>query len=235
MTGINTQLKVWGLVPAGGRGERFGGDTPKQLAIAAGKPILAWTVARLLGAGLAGLTVALPEDWLHAMPESLRLHDDGVSWVTGGTNRQQSVAACLATCPRDVDLVLVHDGARPAVSIRDVAATIAAVGDDDGAVLGRPVVDTLKRLEAGRVAETVDRRSLFRAETPQVFRRDVLVRAVEACARDGFVGTDEAAIVERLEGVRINAAMATRPNPKLTERQDLLRIELLLQEDGNSQ
>ena len=234
MTGIDTQPKVWGLVPAGGRGERFGGETPKQLVEAAGKPVLLWTVERLLGAGLAGLTVALPEGWLVSMPESLRFHDDYVSLVAGGANRQQSVAACLADCPNDVDLVLVHDGARPAVSVRDVAATIAAVGDDDGAVLGRPVVDTLKRLEGGRVAETVDRTPLFRAETPQVFRRDVLTRAVETSARDGFVGTDEAAIVERLAGVRINAAMATEPNPKLTERQDLLQIQLLLQQDGGS-
>ena len=232
MTGIDTQLKVWGLVPAGGSGERFGGNTPKQLVEVAGKPVLAWTVERLLGAGLAGLTVALPENWLDSVPESLHLHDDGISWVAGGASRQQSVAACLADCPDDVDLVLVHDGARPAVSVRDVVATVAAVGGDDGAVLGRPVIDTIKRLDSGRVTETVDRSPLFRAETPQVFRRDILLRAVETSARDGFIGTDEAAIVERLEGVRINAAMAKQPNPKLTERQDLLWIQLLLQEDG---
>lgn len=151
----------------------------------------------------------------------------------GGASRQQSVAACLASSPDDVDLVLVHDGARPAVSIRDVVATIAAVGEDDGAVLGRPVADTLKRLDGSRVTGTVDRRPLFRAETPQVFRREVLDRALEISARDRFVGTDEASIVERLEGVRINATMATGPNPKLTHRQDLRWLELLLKEkDG---
>lgn len=220
-------------MPAGGRGERFGGDTPKQLIEVAGKPLLAWALDRLLGAGLDGLTVALPERWLASAPEIFPDHR-GLSWVAGGASRQQSVAACLASSPDDVDLVLVHDGARPAVSIRDVVATIAAVGEDDGAVLGRPVADTLKRLKGSRVTGTVDRRPLFRAETPQVFRREVLDRALEISARDRFVGTDEASIVERLEGVRINATMATRPNPKLTHRQDLPWLQSLLQENGDS-
>jgi 2-C-methyl-D-erythritol 4-phosphate cytidylyltransferase len=225
--------KVWGLVPAGGSGERFGGDTPKQLLAVAGKPLLAWTLERLIDSGLAGVTVALPQGWLASVPEIFDKHP-AVHWVAGGATRQQSVVACLAASPADVDLVLVHDGARAAVSVVDVQATIAAVGDDDGAILGRPVVDTLKRLDGTHVAGTVDRRSLFRAETPQVFKREVLSRALQASAQDGFEGTDEAAIVERLGAIRINTAVAMRPNPKLTRRQDLRWVELLLRETGDA-
>lgn len=233
MSRIDPQRRVWGLVPAGGRGERFGGEVPKLLIPIAGKPLLAWTLERLLSSGLAGLTVALPEEWLgstaEVFPESNR-----VSWVAGGLNRQQSVAACLAGCPADTDLVLVHDGARPAVAIEDLLATIEAANQADGAVLGRPVADTLKQVEHGLVKLTVDRTDLFRAETPQVFRTAILEQALRQCATDGFIGTDEASIVERLPGVSILAVTAVRPNPKLTQPQDLPRVRMLLEEKGES-
>ena len=216
-------------MPAGGQGERFGGETPKQMIEVSGKPLLAWTIERLLAAGVEGLTVALPEDWLPSASAILGA-DERICWVAGGRSRQRSVAACLAASPERVDLVLVHDGARPAVAIDDVLATIAAVGEDDGAVLGRPMVDTLKQVEDGRILGTVDRRTLFRAETPQVFRRQILARALEQGEQDGFDGTDEAAMVERLAGARINVAMAGRPNPKLTLPQDLPWVRMLLQE-----
>jgi len=230
---IEPHRRVWGLVPAGGRGERFGGETPKQLVPIAGRPVLSWTIERLLSSGLGGLTVALPEAWL-ASAADVFPEDDRVSWVAGGATRQLSVAACLAGCPDDAPLVLVHDGARPAVAVRDLLATIDAVGEGDGAILGRPVLDTLKHVDDGRVLTTIDRSGLFRAETPQVFRPAVLARALRKCASDGFVGTDEASIVERLQGVSIRAVAATRPNPKLTEPQDLPLVRMFLEEKGES-
>lgn len=233
MTRIESHRQVWGLVPAGGRGERFGGEIPKQLVPIAGRPLLAWTLERLLEAGLAGLTVALPEDVLRSATEIFP-KDDRIHWVAGGASRQLSVAACLAATPDEVSWVLVHDGARPAVAVEDLLATLDAVGDGDGAILGRPVDDTLKRAKDGQVLATVDREGLFRAETPQVFRREVLERGLRQSADDGFVGTDEASIVERLQGVRVRAVTATRPNPKLTESHDLAWVSLLLQEKGQS-
>jgi 2-C-methyl-D-erythritol 4-phosphate cytidylyltransferase len=110
-----------------------------------------------------------------------------------------------------------------------VEATIEAAQREGGAVLGRPVSDTLKRIEEGAVVRTVDRRGLFRAETPQVFRRGILERAVELSRREGFQGTDEATLVERLPGARIVAVNAVHPNPKLTVPGDLPLIESLLQ------
>ena len=98
----------------------------------------------------------------------------------------------------------------------------------DGAVLGRNVVDTVKRLEGDRIVETVDRSSLFRAETPQVFQRQVLVEAFDRASRDGFVGTDESSLVERNPSRRVVRVEASAPNPKLTYPADWAVIERLV-------
>jgi 2-C-methyl-D-erythritol 4-phosphate cytidylyltransferase len=219
--------RIIGLVPAAGRGERFGGDLPKQFLPIAGRPMLAWTIERLLAAGVHQVVVALPADRLAgdlAVSDSPR-----VQWIAGGATRQETVSRCLAAAPgADDDLVVVHDGARPAVAVEDIAATLDAAGHADGAVLGRPLADTLKRLEGERIETTVDRHGLFRAETPQVFRRAVFTRALALAERDHFLGTDESSLVERLPGARIIAVVAQHPNPKLTEPADRGLLERLL-------
>jgi len=223
---------VHALVPAAGRGERFGGDVPKQLLEVGGRPLVAWTVQGLLAAGCASLVVALPEEVLAGAPERFG-SDPRVRFVAGGATRQASVALALAASPaRGEDLVAVHDGARAALAGRDFAAAVAAARAHGGAVLGRAVTDTVKEVAGGRVVRTVDRARLFRAETPQVFRRADLERALEAARRDRFVGTDEASLVERLGDVEIAAVEATGPNPKVTWAEDLGAVERLLRERG---
>jgi 2-C-methyl-D-erythritol 4-phosphate cytidylyltransferase len=218
-----------GLVPAAGSGERFGGDEPKQFTRVGGKPVLAWTVERLLAAGAASLTVAVPAGDIGRARQLVA--DQRVLFVAGGANRQASVEICLAACPADPEeLVLVHDGARPAVAPNDVRACVAGAVEADGAVLGRPVSDTLKLVAGGEIQSTVERRFLFRAETPQAFARELLDRALVEARRDGFVGTDEASAVERLPGVRLVAVAASRPNPKLTTRADLPLVAALLRD-----
>ncbi len=218
---------VHGIVPAAGRGERFGGAEPKQFSIVAGRPVLAWTVERLLSAGLASLTVAVPADQVERARSLLT--DERVLVVAGGENRQASVEIGLAACSADPDeLVLVHDGARPAVAPEDVRACVEAVVGVDGAVLGRPVSDTLKLVAGGEIEATVDRSFLFRAETPQVFSFELLARALAEAREAGFVGTDEASAVERLAGARLAAVVARHPNPKLTAPSDLPLVAALL-------
>jgi 2-C-methyl-D-erythritol 4-phosphate cytidylyltransferase len=224
---MDSQLPVWGLIPAAGRGDRFGGDVPKQLVGVAGRPLLSWTLERLLACGLAGVTVALPEAWLGSGLQ-LQLVDRRIRWVAGGETRQESVQACLADSPTSATLILVHDGARAAVGKDDVQATIEAARLADGAILGRPVADTLKRIREDRIVSTVDRQHLFRAETPQVFGREILVRALSKSRSDGFEGTDEASLVERLPGTVIRVVAARSPNPKLTTAADLAILEMLL-------
>lgn len=222
------------LVPAAGRGERFGGDIRKQLVEVEGRPVLAWAIDRLLRSGAASVTVALPAALLAGAEENV-LADERVRWIAGGETRQASVAACLAACPAGEDeTVLIHDGARPLVHPEDVARCLAALADHDGAVLGRPVADTLKLAAGGEIQGTVDRAYLFRAETPQAFPRALFARALEQARADGFSGTDEASLVERLPGVRLAAVEAEHPNPKLTSRADLALVAALLRYDRAS-
>lgn len=227
---MNRHATVWGLVPAAGSGTRFGGSIPKQHLAVRGQSVLAWTVDRLLEAGLQGLTVALSSSYLEEVPRKIR-RDHRVNWVLGGDSRQASVAACLAASPVSrEDLVLVHDAARPAIALHDINAVVEAARAADGAVLGRDLSDTLKRTDGSMILETIDRQGLFRAETPQVFRREVLERAIARSLVDGFVGTDESSLVERLPGVRIVAVAARGANPKLTEGSDWEWIRNLLVE-----
>lgn len=216
------------LVPAAGSGERFSGDLPKQLVEVRGWPLLAWTLERLRASGAERIVVALPPELLDTASEFLP-EEPGLTFVAGGATRQESVELCLAAAASEAgDLVLVHDGVRPAVAVPDVQATVEAASQTGAAVLGRPVIDTLKRVAEGVVEETVDRARLFRAETPQVFRHELLTEALASARRDGFEGTDEASLVERLPDVEIRAVAASAPNPKLTEPGDLTVIEALL-------
>lgn len=219
---------VHAVVPAAGRGLRFGGTLSKQFESIAGRPLLAWTVERLLAAGVESVTVALPADIAAAPPAWL--NDSRICTVSGGDSRQDSVTAALAASPAEGrDLVLVHDGARPALAAADLFAVCQAALSADGAILGRGASDTLKLLEQGVIVGTVDRSKVFRAETPQVFRREVLERAIEAALAVGFSGTDEASLVERLPGARIVAVEAGSPNPKLTMPADLPLVRALLE------
>jgi 2-C-methyl-D-erythritol 4-phosphate cytidylyltransferase len=221
-------IRVHAVVPAAGRGERFGGSLPKQFQSVGDRPLLAWTLQRLLEAGCASIVVALPEEDLAAAEGRLGSRP-GVRFVAGGATRQASVAEGLAASPAAAgDLVAVHDGARAAIDPGDFQAAVAAAAERGGAVLGRPSTDTLKEIEGGRILRTVDRSRLFRAETPQIFRRATLERALELARRDRFVGTDEAALVERLGEVDIAAVEARRPNPKVTFAEDLPSVAGLL-------
>ena len=219
---------IHSIVAAGGEGTRFGGETPKQLVRVLGRSILDWSIGRLVER-TERVVVALPERLLDDCPSSFRDHPR-VAWVAGGQSRWRSVRRALeASRAGSGDLVAVHDGARPAVDATDLDALFEAARAAGAAILGRPVADTVKRVEGDRVVGTVDRRPLFRAETPQVFRREVLERALEAAAVQGAEPTDEAAAVERLGDVDIVAVSARAPNPKVTTGADLELVRLLLE------
>jgi 2-C-methyl-D-erythritol 4-phosphate cytidylyltransferase len=209
------------LVVAAGRGERLGTPVPKAFAILAGRPMVEWSVAALREVAAIGeIVVALPEGV--AAP-------DGTIGVPGGTQRSHSVRAALAAAAGHEDVVLVHDAARPLVTPALVAACLDALGDADAAIAAAPVTDTIKECEDGRVVRTLDRARLWAVQTPQVFRRAALQRALDQDDEVLGAATDDAALVEALGGtVRIVAAPPD--NLKVTTPLDLRVAELLLRE-----
>ena len=154
-----------------------------------------------------------------------------ISAVEGGRRRQDSVRAALSAAEvAPSDWVAVHDGARPCLAAADLASVLrqAAGSGGAGAVLGRPVSDTLKRVKIGRLDETVDRSGLFRAETPQVFRAGDLREALDRAEREDLEVSDESSL---FAPGSVAAVAASRPNPKLTGASDLPAIEALLRSE----
>ncbi|ODU46532.1 MAG: 2-C-methyl-D-erythritol 4-phosphate cytidylyltransferase [Lysobacteraceae bacterium SCN 69-48] len=222
----------WALVPAAGSGRRFGGEVPKQYLHAAGKPLIAHALDALSAhPRIDGVVVALAVDDPH-WPGWTSLHGKPVIACAGGGERADSVLAALRALPEGVaedELLLVHDAARPNLRGDDIGRLIdAATACADGAILAAPVRDTLKRAgESGRIAATEPRDGLWRALTPQAFRRDLLGRALEAAQLAGIAVTDEAMAVERL-GLHPALVEGREDNLKVTTPADLALAEFLL-------
>ena len=186
----------------------------------AGRPVLLWALDALLDV-CDEVVVVVPPPFIDATRE---MHP-GVAVVAGGDTRQDSVRNGLEEISSH--LVAVHDGARPCVTSALLRCAIGAVGDADGAVPVLPVDDTIKRVVDDSVMETVDRRGLFRAQTPQVFRTERLRRAHRAAETDGFVATDDAQLIERYGG-RMVAFPGSSSNIKITRPGDLALAEAML-------
>jgi 2-C-methyl-D-erythritol 4-phosphate cytidylyltransferase/2-C-methyl-D-erythritol 2,4-cyclodiphosphate synthase len=215
-------MRITALLMAAGRGSRFGGETPKQFLPLAGRPVLRHAAEAVLRDGLVTdlQPVCAPED----MPEVARLLEGLPARppAAGGATRQASVlAGLLALEPDPPEAVLVHDGARPVVPPGTVPALLAALREAPGAIPAQPVSDTLKRGEAGRVAGTVPRAGLFRAQTPQAFRYTVLLAAHRAATAEA---TDDAQLLEQA-GQAVVLVPGHESNVKITWPEDLARVE----------
>lgn len=223
---------VWAVIPAAGRGTRFGGETPKQYLEVAGLPLIAHALDALLAhPRVAGAMVALAADDRRWPGWSVR-QGKPVLHCVGGGERADSVLAALRALPAEVDadaLVLVHDAARPNLRIDDIGRLLeAADACEDGAILAAPVRDTLKRADgAGHIAATESREALWRALTPQAFRRGPLTFALERAASQGIGATDEAMAMERA-GARPRLVEGHEDNLKVTTAADLRLLEVLL-------
>ncbi|MDP1876721.1 MAG: 2-C-methyl-D-erythritol 4-phosphate cytidylyltransferase [Actinomycetota bacterium] len=219
------------LVPAAGRGERLGPGAPKALRPLGGIPMLVHAVRALAASRVVDLVVvAAPEDDVEAVASMLADQEFSaeVVVVTGGPTRQDSVARALLGLPDDIDVVLVHDAARPLVPAEVVGSVVSAVRSGHPAVVpGLPVVDTIKQVDAAcDVERTVDRESLRAIQTPQGFDRAVLQRAHAAADLDA-VATDDAGLVERL-GTRVHVVPGHEEAFKVTTPLDVVIAEAIL-------
>ncbi|MBN8738109.1 MAG: 2-C-methyl-D-erythritol 4-phosphate cytidylyltransferase [Lysobacterales bacterium 69-70] len=224
---------LWCVIPAAGRGRRFGGDVPKQYLRLADKPLLLHTLERLAAhpriAGLMLVVAADDASWVQGLVEVL---GKPLLRATGGAERADSVLAGLRALPASVaadDAVLVHDAARPCVRAADISRLIDLAVPAGGGLLAAPLRDTLKRADAqGRVAATEPREARWRALTPQLFPRAALEAALVAAAAAGAAVTDEAMAMERAGHAPL-LVEGSEDNIKVTTPADLAFAEFILQ------
>lgn len=223
---VDKNPRTAAVILAGGTGERFGREGGKQLVEIAGKPVLTWSAEVFDAVGDVGLIVIVcPED---RADEYLKRAIDPFPFVTpvvvapAGSIRQESAFSGLEYVGDEFEYVALHDGARPLITPDLVLHTINTVKgnfDADGAVVAHPAVDTLKVVENGVIMGTPDRSVFWNAQTPQVFRAGVYRRAHASALSDGFVGTDDSALIERLGG-KVLVVEGKRDNIKLTVPED---------------
>jgi 2-C-methyl-D-erythritol 4-phosphate cytidylyltransferase len=205
-------MTVVGIVPAGGSGERLGADRPKAFVVCAGRPLVDWSL-EALSAVCDRVVVAAPSSHLRT------------GWVEGGPSRSASVRNALAAVP-EATVVVVHDAARPLVTADLVERCLDSLSGVDGAIAATPVSDTVHVAASDLIIrDTPDRSTLWAAQTPQVFRADVLRRAYDGNQE----ATDEASLVASAGGT-VRLVEGSRDNIKITTPTDLRLAEELLGE-----
>ena len=237
-------MKVAVILPAAGLGTRMGkgtaektGTSRKQFMLLEGSPILMHTVRKFTASPRIGeIVVAVrPDDleWVAGML-SRGFPGGGVRVVEGGNSRQQSVENALAALEPDTDLVAVHDAVRPFIDMQTIDKVLDEAAETGAAIVGVPAVDTVKQVVRGngrvRIRATLPREKLVMAQTPQVFRYDLLQRAFASARDDGFIGTDEASLVERLD-VEVSVVMGSDRNIKITKPADMDLAHLFYREE----
>ena len=207
-------MTVVGIVPAGGSGERLGAERPKAFVVCAGRPLLEWSV-EVLSAVCDRVIVAVPAG------------HEGPGWVEGGASRSASVRNALSAAP-EARTVVVHDAARPLVTLELVKSCLAALMGVDGVTAAAPVTDTIKQAYPdGTVERTLDRSRLWAVQTPQVFRADALRRALEVSDEVLAAATDDASLVEAAGG-SVRVVESPAENFKVTSHRDLEVAERIL-------
>ncbi len=209
-------MKTVAIIVAGGQGKRMG--QPKQFLKIAGKPMLAWTVDAFQRVKAVDGIILVVAPGQEAQAKKIKAAKI-IAVVPGGKQRQDSVRNGLAALPQGVQIVLIHDGARPAVLAETINATIRAAKQHGAAIAAVPVKDTIKRLanNTSRISETVDRHGLWAAQTPQTFTAALIKKAYEQLKHDV---TDDAAVVEKF-GIPVEVVMGANSNLKVTTPDDL--------------
>ncbi len=235
-------MKVAVILPAAGMGTRMGrspaektGTSRKQFMLLDGSPILLHTIRKFVAAPLVDeIVVALRPEDIGWVGETLRREafTKPVRLVEGGDSRQQSVENALATLGPDFDLVAVHDAVRPFIDLRTIEKVIHEAAETGAAIVGIVPVDTVKQVQKNKVRATIPRERLTLAQTPQVFRYALVKEAFEKAREDGFIGTDESSLVERLERVEVTVVLGSDRNIKITRPSDMELARLFLSEEA---
>lgn len=216
-------MSIWAIVPAGGIGQRFGGEKPKPFAELDGVPVIVHTLQVFEQCFLVeGVILVAHRDWLKDYQNMTVLYGfkKVKAVIAGGETRTQSVRNGLGALGDAADMVIVHDGVRPLVTSAMIVRGIDAVKRTGAAIAAVPVKPTIKSVDpkTGAVMETLDRSLLWEVQTPQIFDRKTLERAH---AEDRSGATDDAALVERI-GVPVDVFMGSYTNVKITTPEDIV-------------
>ena len=238
-------MKVAVILPAAGLGTRMarsqpesGAQSRKQFLQLEGVPILLHTIRKFAQCQtVTEILVPLRGDDIARVQDLLDQERLGkpVRLVVGGESRQQSVENALGHLDQDTALVAVHDAVRPFVDLDAVEKVIQEAAACGAAILGIVPIDTVKRVHLNRIETTIPRERLVMAQTPQVFTLAIIREAFAKAAADGFVGTDEASLVERLDNVNIHVVPGSDRNIKITKPSDLYLAKLFLAEEKERQ
>jgi 2-C-methyl-D-erythritol 4-phosphate cytidylyltransferase len=217
------------------------GTSRKQFMLLEGSPILLHTVRKFAACPLVNeIIVALRADDLEWVGGILAREEQNkmIRTVEGGDSRQESVWNALTVVAPDTDLVAVHDAVRPFVDLETIEEAIHEAFHSGAAIVGIVPVDTVKQVTKGQIAGkakvrgTIPREKLVLAQTPQVFRHDLLRRAFESARVDGFIGTDEASLVERLDAGEVSVVLGSDRNIKITKPSDMVLARVLLEQES---
>lgn len=222
------------VIVAAGKGKRMGTEVSKQFLPLCGKEILAHTVEKFEKAeNIRDIVLVTGQDSLQDVQDMAQEYDwkKIISVVAGGKERQDSVWNGLQAVPEDAEIVLIHDGVRPFVTEDILDLSIATAMEMGGCVAGVPAKDTIKVCNDENIAiDTPDRSTLWQIQTPQTFRKDLIVKSYEQAKQNGFVGTDDASLAE-YSGYPVKVIMGSYRNIKITTKEDLLIGEAFWKEE----
>lgn len=216
-------MKTIVIITAAGQGKRMGG--PKQFLEIAGQPMLGRTIAAFEACPLIeGIILVVNEDYIEQAKQFK--FSKILKVIAGGKERQDSVYNGIKALPAETEIVAIHDGARPFVTVDIIERSINEAKKSRAVVVGVPVKDTIKQVANSQVAQTLDRKTLWAAQTPQVFKKELLVQAYESGYNKG-VATDDAMLVEQLS-VPVTMVVGSYQNIKVTTPEDLKFAEGLM-------
>src|SRR5438874_7193077 len=230
---ISLLMKVGAIIAAAGFGRRMKADRPKQLLALNGIPIIIHTIRKFdISRVIDYIIVTAPRESVIEVSELIKSAEfqKPVIVVEGGERRQDSVASGLNHLQPGTDIVAVHDGVRPFVSTDDIENAVRQAERTGAAVLAVPIVDTVRQVEKDIIDSTLTREHLVLAQTPQVFRTEILKQAVDRATEDEYYGTDESSLVERL-GHPVAIVRGSERKIKITRPSDLSLARAFLEEE----
>ena len=223
-------MKITAIIPAAGDGERFG--EKKQLKLLNGRPLIFHTIQPFVKSELINeIVVVVPKEDVYQLSREFKstITSKKIEVVKGGKTRQQSVNNGLRISDEESELICVHDGVRPFVTLTLIEKVIKASKGHDGAILALPSTDTIKKVMGDQILETLPRETIWRAQTPQVFSKIALKEAIEIAIDEKLEGTDESSILEKI-GYQIGFVESSSLNIKITTKEDWIFAKAIYKE-----